>query len=211
MHGASCVLVFELKTKSHAGADTAHGPKQPPASPNVVVYACVTNPRLATRAARIIAAILAWLVPAAVLTHRGLYCARRQSPCAVHLSPLAFFLLPNTAPLATASARLLGGFKLAGSRLHSQSGLLHPRQQVVGRTRMRIRPRGRSSLWRRCRNSLWRRGRSSLRRRDRNSQGRTRPRLRIRARWHRRRRPALGILAGVNASLHVLVHEKALQ
>ena len=55
------------------------------------------------------------------------------------------------------------------------------------------------------------RGRSSLWRRDRNSQGRTRPRLRIRAQWHRRGRPALGILAGLNASLHVLVHEKALQ
>ena len=74
---ASCVWVFELKTTSHAGAEAAHGPKQPPASPNVVVYACATNPRLATRAARIIAAVLAWLVPAAVSTHRGLCCARR--------------------------------------------------------------------------------------------------------------------------------------
>ena len=59
-----------------AGAEAAHRPKQPPASPNVVVYACVT-PRLATRAAQIMAAILAWLVPAATSTHRGLCYARR--------------------------------------------------------------------------------------------------------------------------------------
>ena len=192
--------------RNHAKAEAAHGTKHPSPMvhgtkhPSPMVHACAT-PRLTTRAAHIIVAILAWLVPAAVLTHRGLCCARRLWPCAVHLSPLAFFLLPSTAPLATASARLLGGFKLAGSRLHSQSGLLHPRQQVVGRTRMRIRPRGRSSLWRRCRNSLWRRGRSSLWRRGRNSQGRTSSAIGV----------ALGVLAGVNASLLVLVHEKALQ
>ena len=189
------------KTNSHARAEAAHGPKRPPASPDAVVYACATNPLLATRAAHLLVAILAWLVLVAVLAHRGLCCARRQSPCAVHLSPLAFFILPRTAPRATASARLLGGFKLAGSRLHSQSGLLHPRQQVVGRTRMRIRPRGRSSLWRRCRNSIWRRCRNSLWRRGRNSQGRTSSAIGV----------ALGVLAGVNASLLVLVHEKALQ
>ena len=45
------------------------------------------------------------------------------------------------------------------------------------------------------------RGRSSLWRRDRNSQGRTPSAIGV----------ALGILAGVNASLLVLVHEKALQ
>ena len=159
---ASCVWVFELKTTSHAGAEAAHGPKQPPASPNVVVYACVTNPRLATRAARIIPTILAWLVPAAVSTHRDLCCARRQLPCAVHLSPLAFFVVPSApmAFLATAFAPL-GGFHPAGSRLHSRSDRLHPRSQVVGRLCRRIRGRCRSSLWRRGRNCLWRRGRNS--------------------------------------------------
>ena len=170
------------------------GPKQPtgrPASPNVVVFACVTNPRLATRAARIIPTILAWLVPAAVSTHRGLCCARRQLPCAVHLSPLAFFVVPS-APmtlLATAFAPL-GGFHPAGSRLHSRSGRLHPRNQVVGRLCRRIRGRGRSSLWRRGRNSLWRRG-LWIRRGKPALQRSRRFRLRSRARWHRRRRRAL--------------------
>ena len=146
--------------RNHAKAEAAHGTKHP--SP--MVDACAT-PRLATRAAHIIAAILAWLVPAALSTHRGLCCARGLLPCAVHLSPLAFFLVPTTpmALLATAfggfhpaGSRLHSrcGFHRAGSRLHSRSDRLHPRNRVVG---------SRSNLWRRGRNSLWRRSRNSNR------------------------------------------------
>ena len=155
--------------RNHAKAEAAHGTKHPSPMvhgtkhPSPMVDACAT-PRLATRAAHIIAAILAWLVPAALSTHRGLCCARWLLPCAVHLSPLAFFLVPTTpmALLATAfggfpaGSRLHSrcGFHRAGSRLHSRNDRLHPRNRVVG---------SRSNLWRRGRSSLWRRGRSSSR------------------------------------------------
>ena len=173
--------------RNHAKAEAAHGTKHPSPMvhgtkhPSPMVDACAT-PRLATRAAHIIVAILAWLVPAALPTHRGLCYARGLVPCAVHLSPLAFFLVPTTpmALLATAfggfhpaGSRLHSrcGFHRAGSRLHSRSDRLNPRNWVVG-SRSNLRRRGRNSLWRRgrssSRGSLWlcrrrRRGRNSSR------------------------------------------------
>ena len=124
------------------GADAAHicmyaGRSSPcnlpnGASPEPVVAAVATPPRLTTGAARSVGAVFARLVPVAEGAHRGHHGARRLLPCAVPFRPQALFLMPRLAPLRTAFAFAFRSLNPRGGRLHPRSGRLHPGHRVRG-------------------------------------------------------------------------------